>query len=64
MEETIFEAKEWSGPNDGRLREDTPYNFLPSSLPIVSTQLFRRFHYVTAKVLLIGKTPKASSCLH
>lgn len=64
MEKTVFESKQGSGPNDGCLRENAAYNLLASSLPVVSTQLSRRFHYITAKVLLIEKTLKASSCLH
>ena len=47
MEKAVFEAKDGSGANDGRLRENATYNFLTSSLPVVSIEPFRRFDDVT-----------------
>lgn len=55
MEKAIFEAKDGSGTDDGRLWENVAYNLLTSSLPVVNTWLFRRLQYITGYCTLDRK---------
>lgn len=47
MKEAIFEAKNGSGTDDGCLWENAACNFLTSGLPVISTQLSKRFRGIT-----------------